>query len=302
MPRPKVVKTFDRRIDVSGAQSAKDFWSTGGAAYQAAVSAPTGKRMFEGVEEDGDTATLLDLTPGMTHSPHAKVCKCTSSYERRGEIFCCKCWPPPTKMFSLPANVPPRLAPHFTLISTVADGTYDIATRGWTNDLWSKWLSALRKEGIVIDKADRGYAEESEPVAPVVEEIAEPIALLVTGSRKATDMMLVKAFQAVERAKANGWTVIVGDADGVDAAVIEACDILGVKVQVWGAMGELRHKSKTGKNNIHNGNYLGRDRHMCTLAGIVLAIWNDKSPGTRYTFEYAQSLGLTVHVMHMGAS
>src|SRR5258708_282092 len=36
--------------------------------------------------------------------------------------------------------------------------------------------------------------------------------LLISGSRKATPPMLTAAFKAVERAKANGWSILVGDA------------------------------------------------------------------------------------------
>ena len=58
--------------------------------------------------------------------------------------------------------------------------------------------------------------------------------LLIAGSRHATEVMLQAARKAVERAKANGWAIHVGDAEGVDAAVVAACNELGVNYVCFG--------------------------------------------------------------------
>lgn len=50
--------------------------------------------------------------------------------------------------------------------------------------------------------------------------------LLISGSRAATPNMLDYARRAVARAYALGWTIIVGDAVGVDQAVAEAATAL----------------------------------------------------------------------------
>ena len=50
--------------------------------------------------------------------------------------------------------------------------------------------------------------------------LTSPARLLVTGSRKATPAMIEYARKAVSRARERGWEVIVGDASGVDAAVM----------------------------------------------------------------------------------
>ncbi len=145
----------------------------------------------------------------------------------------------------------------------------------------------------------------AEIVAQVVHELAaeaEPNItssqtwLLITGSREATPEMLAYAHKAVARAQARGWSVIVGDAEGVDAAVIAACDELGLPVEVHGANSRLRRRTRAGKHVVHKERYLARDRAMVARADVALAVWNGRSRGTQYTFEYAQTLGKEVHV------
>jgi hypothetical protein len=41
---------------------------------------------------------------------------------------------------------------------------------------------------------------------------------------------------------------------------------------------------------------LFRDRAIAEIADIVVAIWDGKSPGTRYTIDYARSIGKPVRV------
>jgi len=115
--------------------------------------------------------------------------------------------------------------------------------------------------------------------------------LLISGSRKATPAMLTYARRTVALAKEKGWAIIVGDADGVDAAVIDACDDLGVPVEVHGAKGEMRRQSKTGTNIPHDVGYLARDEIMAGLCTACLAIWNGRSRGTHYTLIAASALG-----------
>lgn len=120
--------------------------------------------------------------------------------------------------------------------------------------------------------------------------------LLITGSRDASDQMLGYATKAVQRAKDLGWTIVVGDAPGVDTAVINACDRMGVPVEVHGAYGRIRNGTQTGTNTAHEGPYRDRDRIMVELCDACLAVWNGYSPGTRKTFEYANGLGKRVKV------
>lgn len=131
--------------------------------------------------------------------------------------------------------------------------------------------------------------------------------LLITGSREATPWMLKTTYDAVIRAKALDWTIVVGDATGIDQAVVEACCQQYIHFQCFGitdgprciqAGDELTCNWRfIGTYTKVNGNFLSRDRHMVVVADRVLAIWNGVSTGTKYTFEYAQKLGKQTDVM-----
>jgi predicted Rossmann-fold nucleotide-binding protein len=120
--------------------------------------------------------------------------------------------------------------------------------------------------------------------------------LLITGSRTASVGMLSYARKVVARAKELGWTVLVGDAPGIDAAVIEECDLLEVPVLVYGANGKMRHQTKTGTNVACLGSYTDRDRIMVEACDICMAIWNGSSRGTVTNYEAAKALGKEVHL------
>lgn len=124
--------------------------------------------------------------------------------------------------------------------------------------------------------------------------------LLITGSRDASDEMFDYAVRVVKRAKELNWAIVVGDAPGVDAAVINACDRMGVPVEVHSAYGRIRNGTQTGTNTAHEGPYRDRDRVMVELCEACLAVWNGYSPGTRRTFEYAKGLGKRVWVKRLG--
>jgi hypothetical protein len=121
--------------------------------------------------------------------------------------------------------------------------------------------------------------------------------LLITGSRNASERMLAYARKVVLRAKELEWTIIVGDAPGVDAEVIKACDELGVEVQVHGAYGKMRRQTKTGTNVAHLGKtYSERDLAMVELCDICMAIWDGSSRGTKATYDIAKQMGKEIHL------
>lgn len=134
-----------------------------------------------------------------------------------------------------------------------------------------------------------------------------PPRLLITGSREADYAMLKTAHDAIVRARALEWTVVVGDAQGIDQAVVRACCQQFVHFQCFGITDRPRNIDPNdditcnwrflGTYTKVNGNFLSRDRHMVLVADRILAIWNGTSSGTRYTFEYAQKLGKHVDVM-----
>lgn len=123
--------------------------------------------------------------------------------------------------------------------------------------------------------------------------------LLITGSREATQEMLAYAREAVRRAKSLLWEVVVGDATGVDQAVIEECDRLGVPVTVHGGYDKVRIRTATGQNIAHPGSYPDRNWKMVeslSPGDHCLAIWDGYSRGTRITFQRAKLAGVQTYV------
>lgn len=121
--------------------------------------------------------------------------------------------------------------------------------------------------------------------------------LLITGSRKASEKMILTAFKAVHRAQQNGWDIIVGDARGIDTHVIRECVNLGVIYDCFGITPTPRCPNCALTNyhylefqGTHKERYLARDRHMADLADYCLAIWDGSSGGTIYTYKYFKGL------------
>jgi hypothetical protein len=91
---------------------------------------------------------------------------------------------------------------------------------------------------------------------------------------------------------------ICGDAEGVDAAVIAACDALGVKVTVYGANNQLRHQTKTGRNIALGGSYRMRDAWMVAQQpDVVIGLWNGTSAGTLATVKHAKRQGILSYLV-----
>src|SRR5262245_14533811 len=133
--------------------------------------------------------------------------------------------------------------------------------------------------------------------------------LFIAGSRQPNAAMLQAARKAVERAKANGWAIHVGDADGVDAAVMAACNILGVNYVCFGLGERPRNPhvigSATGRYwrvAPHKAkDYAARDRLMADCSDRGLFIWNGQSKGTAAGHAYMQQLGKPVDLLTFGA-
>ena len=115
--------------------------------------------------------------------------------------------------------------------------------------------------------------------------------LLITGSRDISESGLSYARRVVACAKETGDEIIVGDAPGVDAAVMDECDRLGVPHTVVGAYKRLRNTTATAKTVILWGGYPARDHWMAERCDACLAIWNGYSRGTKHTHDYAEALG-----------
>jgi hypothetical protein len=115
--------------------------------------------------------------------------------------------------------------------------------------------------------------------------------LLITGSRNASAEMIANAKVAVRRAHELKWLICVGDANGIDAAVIQEADTIGASLLVYGANNVLRNKSKVAENNrTMPVNYYARDDFMVAAADKVYAIWDGKSQGTLRNYKNAKLL------------
>lgn len=116
--------------------------------------------------------------------------------------------------------------------------------------------------------------------------------LLICGSRLATPEMLDYARRCVERAAKKEWMIIVGDAEGVDTAVIDHAYKLGLVHIVYG-LKQPRHTSPGMGWVSCEGDYLARDRQMVEACDKCMAIYNRLSPtrGTIYTYDYAKKQG-----------
>lgn len=124
------------------------------------------------------------------------------------------------------------------------------------------------------------------------------IRLLICGSRVCDDHMKWIACRGVEEAKHRGWSITVGDAEGIDLAVMQRCCALDVPFKCFGITAQPRficcetHLWGSAIYHVVPGGYYRRDEHMVDHhADAVLAIWNGRSNGTKYTFDYAVQKG-----------
>ncbi len=117
-----------------------------------------------------------------------------------------------------------------------------------------------------------------------------PYRLLITGSRHTTPVMLRIACKAVQRAHELGFAILVGDAPGVDAAVIAECNRLGVQYACVGVTERGRNAEARLVVKAPVASYTERDRWMVTRADRVLAIHNGRSRGTLAAYRYALAL------------
>lgn len=116
--------------------------------------------------------------------------------------------------------------------------------------------------------------------------------ILICGSRYASHAMIQYAKECVVKAHQCGLTILVGDAPGIDQAVIEEADRIGASVIVFGAYGRHRNKTRAGKNVAVQMSYTERDDHMVEQANYVICVWDGQSRGTRRVYDVAISNGL----------
>lgn len=128
--------------------------------------------------------------------------------------------------------------------------------------------------------------------------------LVISGSRETTPTMIFYIERAVRRAHQLGWELLVGDAPGIDAAVIAQADRLNVPVTVYGISPLPRNATLTGiylqvqtPLGATRDKYAFRDRHMIARADVGLFVWNGASKGTIAAYEYARHIGIKAHLV-----
>jgi hypothetical protein len=129
------------------------------------------------------------------------------------------------------------------------------------------------------------------------------VRVLITGSREASPAMLAKVEEVVLWVKQQGYALLVGDAPGVDAHVRLCAEALSVPTTVYGAYGKLRGRRRSHERVVVvPEDYRVRDRLMAQRCDLCVAVWNERSRGTKDTFEYARRLGTRVIVRAFGAA
>lgn len=122
---------------------------------------------------------------------------------------------------------------------------------------------------------------------------------MISGSRKTTESMLFYCYSVVDRAKANGWEIICGDASGIDAACWWRCVEIDTPFTVYGTKATPRNEAPMTNYKLFQAvegqsdgrNYTDRDRFMGDMADRVMCIWNGESKGTIAVAEYARKQG-----------
>lgn len=124
---------------------------------------------------------------------------------------------------------------------------------------------------------------------------------LFTGSRDATAVMKAKAVEGVYWAFEQRYTILVGDAPGIDETVRLCCEMLYLCPEVWGAHGEIRQPAINPDGEQRHtipGGYLARDWVMADRCVIGVAVWNGlhhERSGTVYTGRQVEAMGKRVH-------
>lgn len=107
--------------------------------------------------------------------------------------------------------------------------------------------------------------------------------VMISGSRAIKDISA--GLPSIDRIMELNFSVIVGDAGGVDKLVQEylrQSNYLNVKVYfpLWAGGGKPRNT--TGYETVGvEGSYVDRDKMMCSVCDYGLALWDGRSRGTR---------------------
>jgi len=120
--------------------------------------------------------------------------------------------------------------------------------------------------------------------------------ILICGSRDAHAKLKYLADTTVKYCKHKGYSVICGDALGIDSQVWWSCFHSDVPFMVYGVAASPRNKAPIANYEMVRParNYEQRDNYMVSRADVVVAIWNGVSKGTVRVAQYALSQGKTL--------
>lgn len=127
--------------------------------------------------------------------------------------------------------------------------------------------------------------------------------ILICGSRNWEHVTQYSdiVYRAVGRCYSKGYSVVVGDAVGVDSLVAAQCHAQGVPYTVYGLSSFPRNRTAFGAGlcdyrQLDVNSYTERDQVMVQQAGFVYCIWNGKSKGTFAVYAYAKEMGVDCHL------
>lgn len=107
--------------------------------------------------------------------------------------------------------------------------------------------------------------------------------IMICGSRKASDTLLLEVRHFVQVLRDEEHHVLVGDALGVDSQVVWACEELEIPYTCYGIADAPRNGASNYVNTMLDS-YTARDDFMLLKAEYVVGFWNGYSKGTPRVF------------------
>lgn len=110
--------------------------------------------------------------------------------------------------------------------------------------------------------------------------------ILITGSRGIKSKIIVN--HILEKNIPEGATMIQGGAEGVDSLALDWCNKCGI-ISCWKTISPIKSKREY---------YLHRNAEMVGMCDRVIAIWDGKSRGTKFTIDYAKSRNIPIMIFN----
>ena len=114
----------------------------------------------------------------------------------------------------------------------------------------------------------------------------------IVGSRNFTPMVLVAGFMYLLDRRIE---IVSGGAPGVDREAQQCAEAQGMKVAVFPAEWVKYRPANPNKKNPAG---MIRNQQIVDYSDVVVAFWDETSPGTRNTIERAKTAGKPVHILN----